>query len=129
MTINEINFKLETTNVNSKLLFNEIHSYIKQILTNEYMLMNFRAEPYREDIVGFIYDFLDYTKEEKMTIEQFKVMCDKRNNTINDLEKGDIVLDVHYKQKHCLNTTKLRYTIFVSQLEEYDDILGAYLTY
>jgi len=44
-------------------------------------------------------------------IEQWKVQCNSLNNNADDILNGMFVLDVHFKQKHCLNVTKLRYTI------------------
>ncbi len=44
-------------------------------------------------------------------ITQWKVQCNTLNNKAEDMINGKYVIDISYRQKHCLNTTKITYTI------------------
>ena len=44
-------------------------------------------------------------------IEQWKVLCSKKNNKMEDILDGRINIDISYKQRNCLNTTTIRYEI------------------
>lgn len=97
-----------TKAVNSKVLLNDISSFIEEGIDD--MGVIWGSDSHRESFIGIIEEWLD-EKSEEGKIEQYKVACDLRNNKVSDMEKGVFVLEVHYKQRHCANTTQLRYDI------------------
>lgn len=108
-------WKLQKFAVNSKPLFDEITEYIHEGLDET--SMNWFDDMYRESFVEVIDEWLEQYADEGR-IEQWKVVCDSRNNKTKDIEDGKFILDVYYKQWNCLNTTHLHYII---QMDE-DDI-------
>jgi len=44
-------------------------------------------------------------------IDQWSVICDFRNNSIPQMDKGIYFFEVNYRQTNCLNTTRLIYTV------------------
>ena len=101
-------FKLIKKSVNSKDLFNNISEFVEDgIITGGILWGN---EIHRSSFVDVIGDLLEEEMNENK-IDQWNVICDLRNNTISEMNKGIYVLEVLYRQKHCLNTTRLIYTI------------------
>lgn len=94
--------------VNSKPLLREIHEYITMGM--EELGVDWDNDFHRMSFVSLIEDMLTDLEEEDK-IEQWDVCCDRRNNTSADMAAGRYVLDVKYKQRHCLNVTALRYMI------------------
>lgn len=101
-------YKLEKKSINNKLIFSEIHKFIEDgILTGQVLWSN---DLHRQSFVEVVSDCLEQVQMEGL-IDQWNVISDLRNNTIADMDKGIYVLEVQYRQKNCLNTTRLIYTI------------------
>lgn len=111
-------YKLEKKSVNNKQIFNEIHKFIDEgIITGQVLWSN---DIHRESFVEVISDCMEQVELEGF-IDQWNVICDLRNNTVADMNKGIYVLEVIYRQKNCLNTTRLIYTIkdlLISNIKE-----------
>ena len=95
--------------VNSKPLLKEVTAFIEEGLGE--FGVQWDSEAQKETFVEIIEDFLAELLEVQGKIVSYKVMADRRNNKASDWEKGIYKFDVSYKQKNCLNTTQLLYTI------------------
>jgi hypothetical protein len=104
--------------VNSKPLFVEINDFIETGLLTPGISWN--TEIHRHSFVEVMGDWLSEFKEEGK-ITQFDVIADHRINSTYDKDKFNVV--VKYKQKHCLNTTIIEYTVIESENEEIDELL------
>lgn len=94
--------------VNSKLLYESINELIRDGIFS--VDMNWRNEDER----GLFIDYLNSLLHEYYVngvIEQWKIQCNGLNNKAENMLDGTFILDVSYKQKHCLNTTQITYTI------------------
>lgn len=101
-------YKLEKRSVNNKALFKKVHDFVHEgILTGQVLWNN---DIHRQSFVDVVNDVLLEIADEDI-IDQWNVVCDIRNNTITQMDKGIYVLEVAYRQKNCLNTTRLVYTI------------------
>jgi hypothetical protein len=101
-------YKLEKRSVNNKTLFTEIHSFIEDGILNGGVLWG--NEIHRQSYAEIVGEFLDaYADSGK--IDQWNVISDLRNNSIREMDKGNYVVEVTYRQKNCLNTTRLIYSI------------------
>lgn len=108
--VREISVSLKSKNVNNKRIFKEVDEYVISIL--KLNIWNLRDESERTATVELLEDVLFEFSQTENSIEQIDVMCDKRNNVINHVRNtGEVFLTIRYKQKHCLNTTELAYTI------------------
>lgn len=107
-----ISISKEFKAVNTKSLVaaiaKEVDEYVQQVGNN------WKSESHRETVVELAEDCLSDLREDNK-IEQFKVWCDHRNNTSAAMDTGLFNLDLHFRQKHCYNVTKLRYVIKMSQ--------------
>lgn len=101
--------------VNSQLLLNEIHDFI--IMGMEDTGVNWSSDVQREAYVQMIDEFMQEVAGENK-IEQWDIRCDGRNNSAADMNQGRYVMEVWYRQRHCLNVTKLRYDIDDDELDE-----------
>jgi hypothetical protein len=101
-------FKLEKKSVNSKILCNEIQHQIEDLIINGEVLWS--SDTHRESFVETIDDLLSGLHEQGK-LDQWNVMCDLRNNSIDQMDRGIYTFESSYKQKNCLNTTRLIYTI------------------
>lgn len=101
-------WKRITRAVNSKVLLHEISFLVEEGLDD--MGVIWSSDTHRESFVDLVEDWL-HEKGDKGLIEQWNVVCDLRNNKIADMEAGNYVFEVFYRQKHCLNMTHLRYEI------------------
>lgn len=105
--------------VNNKTLLTEVtknmDDCVQQIGTS------WNSESHRETVADLIDDWMMNLVDEGK-IEQYKVLCDHRNNTTKAMESGVYKLDVQYKQKHCFNVTKVIYTIRMS-VDKRDNLL------
>ena len=94
--------------VNSKSLFEAMQDMVKTGIDETGL--DWGNESHRDSFVEMLNEFMmDFYQEGK--IDQWKIMCDHRNNTVKDMNDGKYNLDLHYVQKHCLNTTQLRFHI------------------
>lgn|SRR5688572_4688890 len=94
--------------INNKLLVEEVVSFVDDAIIN--FGVNWESDAQRESFVEHIKELMSELVEEER-IEQFKVVCDRRNNSSDDMLDGIFKFDVHFKQRNCLNTTKVLYTI------------------
>ena len=103
-----MSWKRETRAVNSKPLLDEITSTIEDLLEGAGVIWSSDShrDPFVEMITDYMKSFLDQQK-----IEQFKVICDYRNNRLSQMEKGVYHFDVEYRQRNCVNITRVLYTI------------------
>ncbi len=114
-------YKLEKKSVNSKLIFNEIHKFIDEGITTGGVLWG--NDIHRQSFVDIVQDCLEEVMAQGF-IDQPNVICDFRNNTIADMDKGIYIIEVQYRQKNCVNTTRLIYTIkdtLIASLKELID--------
>lgn len=94
--------------VNSKLLFDHISSTIKDGI--HAVEMSWGNDEERSIFLEYINSLL-HEAYNAGKVEQWKVQCNSLNNDADDMLNGKYILDIHYRQKHCLNVTKMRYTI------------------
>lgn len=111
-------FKVEKRSVNSKTLCDAIQKDIEELITNAGVVWS--SDVHRDGFTQTIGDYMDlHVIDDK--IDQWDCKCDMRNNTIEQMDKGIYTFEVNYRQKNCLNTTRLIYTIndlLVSSLKE-----------
>lgn len=101
-------YKLIKKSVNNKAIFTEIHKFIDEgIITGQVLWSN---DLHRQSFIELVGDTLEQFEIEGL-IDQWNVISDLRNNTIVDMDAGIYVMEVQYRQKNCLNTTRLVYTI------------------
>ena len=100
--------KITTKAVNSKLLFQEVNELILDGL--ETVNLNWRNDDERGLFLEFLNSMFSEIQENDM-IEQWKVRCNSNNNRTKDMLSGIFVIDIYYKQRNCLNTTNIRYTL------------------
>lgn len=101
-------WKRKVKAANSKLLLEEITSFIEEGLDS--MGVIWGSETHRDSFVGVIDEWLD-EKHQENKIEQYKVVCDLRNNKVSEMERGNFILDVYFKQRNCINTTNIHYLV------------------
>ena len=102
--------KIDTTSksVNSKVLFKEINENLRDgIFTVD---INWQNSEERDIFINFMHTAMSEFYE-KGKIDQWRIQCNGKNNTAEDMGKGIFVIEVHYKQKNCLNTTTIKYTV------------------
>ena len=100
--------KVTTKSVNSKMLFQEINDLILDGL--ESVDLNWRNDDERELFIQFLNSMFSEIQENDV-IEQWKVQCNSNNNNTKDMLSGIVVIDIYYKQRNCLNTTNIKYTL------------------
>ena len=100
--------KVTTKSVNSKMLFQEINDLILDGL--ESVDLNWRNDDERELFIQFLNSMFSEIQENDV-IEQWKVQCNSNNNKTKDMLSGIVVIDIYYKQRNCLNTTNIKYTL------------------
>lgn len=108
-------YNLTTKAVNSKTLLSRVREYIEE--TMEDVSIEWSSDASREALLSIIEDQMELLLFDGL-ITQWNIMCDFRNNKVRDMEQGKFNLEVSYKQKHCLNTTKLLYKIQNSEEKE-----------
>ena len=101
--------------VNSKPLRDVVLGFLREGVYDYGVVWN--SETHRDSFVMVVNDFLSEIADEGK-IEQWKVVCDKRNNKYSDMEQGIYHVDIQYKQRNCLNITQINIT--VNDTEEYD---------
>lgn len=111
-------FKVEKRSVNSKTLCEHIQKDIEELITSAGVMWG--SDVHRDGFVETIGDYMQLLQEADK-IDQWDSKCDLRNNTIAQMDKGIYIYEVNYRQKNCLNTTRLIYTIkdlLVASLKE-----------
>jgi len=102
-------YKITTKNINSKTLYNSIISEIDHIIhafSNE-----LSTDSTARSIIMELAEESLLSHAEENKLEQWNVICDKRNNKRETLALGITYIDITYVQTHCLNTSSIRYTI------------------
>lgn len=100
--------KIVQRSINSKILFEKINDVIYESMTKN--IVRWTSDQHRASFVRAIEDFM-LGLAECGEIQVFKVICDKRNNkSFAESAKG-FCFEVHFKQPHCLNTSKIEYHI------------------
>jgi len=96
---------IKSKHVNSVALFEEINEFIEVGLrTVGYMWTN---DNHRESVGGAVCMWLDeFIADERIT--QYKVIWDERINPPSQ-SSDEFNIHITYKQKHCLNTTSVKY--------------------
>lgn len=103
-----VTYTITKRNINNAALFEEVHEFIEGIVLNFTVTCSINNE--RDTIL----EIIDELMEDMVTdnrIDQWNVMCDRRNNKASDIWKNITVLDITYRQVNCYNTTKLHYII------------------
>ena len=103
-----VTWRVTKKGVNSKILYTMISQFIEEGLVDVGVVWN--SDIHRESFVELIEEWL----EEHATagkIEQWKVVCDNRNNKTKDMDDGFYMFEVYYKQSSCFNTTHIRYEV------------------
>ena len=103
--------KLETRprSVNNQKLFKEIDTFMIEVFSIKEI--KWASDTHRQQIVEMIEDFLMELAHTTGKIIQFDVICDRRNNPRSIEHSGKVNLSIKYKQKNCLNTTSVDYTL------------------
>lgn len=105
--------------VNSKLLYDDVIEFVEGSL-NE-LGMNWSSAAQRESYVELLEDYF-HELVSNNRIEQYDVKCDLRNNKLADMNDGHFVLDLLFRQRHCLNVTQIRFQISTKHQMEIWDI-------
>ncbi|MDE1829267.1 MAG: hypothetical protein KGI25_02980 [Thaumarchaeota archaeon] len=111
-------FKVEKRSVNSRSLCEQIQKDVEGFIGNAGVLWS--SDVHREGFLDTIGEYLENLLIAG-TIEQWNCLCDLRNNTIHQMDQGVYIFEINYRQKHCLNTTRLIYTVkdlLISSLKE-----------
>lgn len=109
-------YKLTQKNVNSKFIFKPVNEFIVDGIETAGIM--WKGESHRQSFVEVIAEYLNYEFQEVGKISQIDVRCDNRNNKSSEMDNGHFVLDVRFRQKHCLNITHLRYDIYDSDEDD-----------
>jgi hypothetical protein len=104
-----VSFKLTSKSINDKRLLANVHDFVADCIDDE---DEWSRGEYPEGLVAFVEEYLSQLMDEQV-IEQFKVICDDRNNVILDVHHGVYTFCVQYKQRNCLNITELSYRVIV----------------
>lgn len=99
--------KVETRGVNSKLLTDEVITFMSETLNNTFF-HDFAEEHDRDVVVEYLEHFYHVMLEQDL-IEQFDIIFDKRNNTRSDMFNGLYELETKFKQRNCLNATSVTF--------------------
>ena len=99
---------IKEVSVNSKVLNTTVREYIEEGL--EHANVVWSNQTHRDSFVAVIEDMMQMLAEDDKVI-QWNIMCDGRNNKTKDMNAGRFYLDVHYKQRNCINFTRLTYQI------------------
>lgn len=101
-------FKRELKAVVSKKIVNDIAGMVEDIIID--LGPDWDSESQRLSAVQIIQDFVEEVGNDGQILQQ-KVICDRRNNKASDIDTGKYNLAITFKQKNCLVTTQLLYTV------------------
>ena len=102
------NIKIVQRSVNSKQLFEKINECAFEAIKN--FSARWSNESYRKSFVNTLQNFLGMMAEEGL-ISQGKVIFDNRNNKSFSSSAEGYMIEIHFRQVHCLNTSKIEYHI------------------
>lgn len=103
-----IHISVTNNSINSKKLYNEIDQIVRDGIFS--VDLPWMEEANRELMVSYLNSVMQEYWEQNV-IEQWKIQCNTLNNTVDDMLQGKINLDIYYKQKNCLNTSRITYTL------------------
>lgn len=103
--------------VNSKLIADEVHAFVDEVIAGT--SPQWHSDTQRELVVDAIGEKLDDLNERGL-ITQYNVLCDQRNNNVSTMERGQFNLSIRYKQRNCLNTTRLEYVVTQQKKDKED---------
>lgn len=98
--------------VNSKVLVQQIVTFTEEVMLSSGSIWADEGE--RAMMAKMVEEYLEDLATDDGTIEQYKVVCDRRNNKAANCLKGLFKFDIYFRQKNCLNTTKILYSINVN---------------
>lgn len=102
------NITIKKRSINDEDLFqrlnNEIYSVVA-LLRDEWA-----DEKTRYQFIETVEDYLEEIIETG-EIVQAKVVCNKSNNPTFSQKAKEFVVEIHYRQPHCLNVSKIEYHI------------------
>ena len=101
--------KTKKRSVNSKKLFQEINEFVEEAI--EVVAIRWDSSIYRDSFVDLLEGWMEDELVTAEKITQFSIVCDNRNNSSINMKHKKFSLIVKYKQKNCLNTTSIEYTI------------------
>jgi len=101
-------FTLKTRGVVSNSLFKEISEFVESIIQNFHIVWDSTSQ--RDAILEIVDELMQDMVTDKK-IEQWNVVCDKRNNKQSQAARKRTILDITYKQRNCYNVTELHYEI------------------
>lgn len=93
-------------NANGKRIVKTIDKFVMDILKDQ--LFRWRSDKAREEVCELFSDFMAEGKHQGK-VQNFKIICDHRNNKKEDFDKGLYYLEINFQQAHCLNRTRLIY--------------------
>jgi len=97
--------KVKTNHVNSIMLFDEINEFIEIGLRT--VGYSWKNANHRESVGGAVIMWMDeFLFDGRIT--QYKVISDERANPPSQ-SSDEFNIHITYKQKHCLNTTSIKY--------------------
>ena len=116
--------KTKTKNVNSKRLFEEINDFVESGLMS--LGITWSTPGNRQSFAEVLEEWLEEFQQDGR-ITQYNVICDDRNNPVEQQEEGIFKVYIMYKQLHCLNTTSIEYTLEEGD-DSVEDLLSFYVT-
>jgi len=100
---------IETSGVNNEALTEELITYTIETLTNTFF--HDMTEEHDRDIIIRYHEHFFEVMSDAGYIEQFDIIFDKRNNTKKEMSRGAFAIELKYKQKNCLNYTRVKFLI------------------
>lgn len=91
-------FDIVTKAINNKRLLITIREFIESLPMGNWDSNLIFLEVLMEDLADDGY------------IDQFKLVCDNRNNTLEDARNNTTHLDISYRQTNCLNVSRIKYS-------------------
>ncbi len=103
-----LNLSVTTKSINSKSLFQEIDKVVRDGMFS--VDLSWQDEENREIFVSFLNSVM-HEYYENGVIEQWKILCNNLNNNVEDMLQGKVDVDIYFKQRNCLNTSRITYSI------------------
>lgn len=100
--------KMTSRAINSQTLLREMDKLIQDGINS--VELTWKNEEERSIFVDFLNSLL-HEFWNKGDIEQWKVQCNTLNNKLEDMLNGKFILDISFRQRNCLNVSKITYTV------------------
>lgn len=108
--MSEPTLETKTANINNQRLFKEIDEFMIEVFT-ALSHIAWHNKQHRTEFIEMIDMWMEQYAHETGKIIQYNILCDSRNNTPTAFKKGPVNFTLRYRQKNCLNTTEITYTI------------------